>query len=292
MPRCLVGACFLKELSQSVTSFLIRVFLKGAYVLNANFSPIERFKLMSIVDAIPREWRQIIRESTQHSLPSHIGDNVYLKLENSEVTLSKISSKLLYNAFKSKKQIPPTAQIKFQEKFPQLQADWKEIYSFPFTVSIESKIREFQYKILNNIVFTNEKLFRLKMTDSPLCAFCNRETESVEHLFFYCDVTMTFWEVLCSWLDKYKIKLQPFTIMDILFGVFKMGDDFNILNHVILAAKLYIYKCKLKIVHPSLRVYKAKMKSIYQVEKTIASRRNKLRKHFKKWEKLLPYVSS
>ena len=40
------------------------VFLKGANVLNANFSPIERFKLMSIVDAIPREWRQIIREST------------------------------------------------------------------------------------------------------------------------------------------------------------------------------------------------------------------------------------
>ena len=145
---------------------------------------------------------------------------------------------------------------------------------------------------MNIIVFTNEKLFRLKMTDLPLCTFCNQETESLEHLFFYCDVTMTFWEVLCSWLDKYKIKLQPFTIMDILFGVFKMGDDFNILNHVILAAKLYICKCKLKIVYPSLRVYKAKMKSIYQVEKAIASRRNKLQKHFKKWEKLLPYVSS
>ena len=199
------------------------------------------------------------------------------------MALSKVSSKLLYNAFKSKKQVPPTAQKKFQEKFPQLQADWKEIYSLPFTVSIETKIREFEYKILKNIVFTNEKLFRLKLTDSSLCAFCNRETESVEHLFFYCDVTMTFWKALCSWLGKYKIKLQPFTIMDILFGVFKMGGDFDILNHVMLAAKLYIYKCKMNTVHPSLRVYKAKIKAIYQVEKTI--RRNKLKKHFKKWEK-------
>ena len=117
------------------------VFLKGANVLNANFSLKERFKLMSTIDAIAREWRQIIRESTQHSLPSHIGDNVYLKLENSKVTLSKVSSKLLYNAFKSKKQIPPTAQMKFQEKFPQLQADWREIYSLPFTVSIEYNIK-------------------------------------------------------------------------------------------------------------------------------------------------------
>ena len=60
--------------------------------------------------------------------------------------------------------------------------------------------------------------------------------------------------------------------MDILFGVFNMGDDFNILNHVILASKLYFYKCKLNIVHPSLRVYKAKIKAaVYQVEKPIAS---------------------
>ena len=92
-------------------------------------------------------------------------------------------------------------------------------------------------------MFTNEKLLMLKMTDSPLYAFWKRETESVEHLFFYCDVTITFWQALCYWLSKYKINLLPFTMMDILFGVFKLGEDFNIVSHVILAAKLYIYKC-------------------------------------------------
>ena len=30
----------------------------------------------------------------------------------------------------------------------------KEIYSLPFRVTIETKIREFQYKLLDNIVFT------------------------------------------------------------------------------------------------------------------------------------------
>ena len=33
------------------------IFLKGVKVLNANLSPIEYFSLMSIVDAIPLEWR-------------------------------------------------------------------------------------------------------------------------------------------------------------------------------------------------------------------------------------------
>ena len=61
---------------------------------------------MSLVD-VPREWRQFIRQSTQH-LPSR----------NSEVALSKVMSKLLYNAqFKSKKQDPPTAQKCLRRNF-------------------------------------------------------------------------------------------------------------------------------------------------------------------------------
>ena len=195
------------------------IFLQGIKELNANLSPIEHFKLMSIVDAIPHEWRQIIRQSTQH-LPPHVDDTIYLRLDNSEVALSKVSSKWLYNAFKSKKQVLPTAQKKFKEKFPQFPFDWKKIYSLPFTDTIETKIREFQYKVLNNIVFTNEKLFRLKMKDSPSCTFCKREVESFEHLFFYCDVTKTFWEALCSWLGECKVKFQPFTLMDIFFWSF------------------------------------------------------------------------
>ena len=57
------------------------------------------------------------------------------------------------------------------EKLPELHVSWKEIYSLPLVVTIETKIREFQYKISNNIVFTNEKLFRLKMIDSPFVCF-------------------------------------------------------------------------------------------------------------------------
>ena len=129
------------------------------------------------------------------------------------------------------------------------------------------------------------------MTDSPLCAFCKREVESFEHLFFLCDVTRTLWEALCSWLGECVVKFQPFTMTDIFFGVFNTEDDFILLNHLILTAKFYIYKCKLNIVNPSLRVYKAKIRDVYQVEKTIATKQNKLTRHFQKWEKLLPHVS-
>ena len=35
-------------------------------------------------------------------------------------------------------------------------------------------------------------IFRFKMIDSPLCAFCQTEVESPEHLFFHCNVTKSF----------------------------------------------------------------------------------------------------
>lgn len=69
--------------------------------------------------------------------------------------LAKITSKSLYSAFKSK-----SLQLHIKssgKKFPQFPFDWKRIYSLPFTIT-KTKIREFQYKVLNNIVFTNKRL--------------------------------------------------------------------------------------------------------------------------------------
>ena len=105
------------------------------------------------------------------------------------------------------------------------------------------------------------------MTDSPLCTFCKHEIESFEHLFFNCSVTRTFWEAFCSWLGECNVKHQSFTLTDIFFGVFNVGEDFIILNHMILIAKFCIYKCKLNSVNPSLRVCNAKIWEIFCVEK-------------------------
>ena len=128
------------------------------------------------------------------------------------------------------------------------------------------------------------------MSDSPLCTFCKQEVESFEHIFFYCNVTKAFWEAFCSWLGECQVNFQTFTIMDIFFGVFNAEEDFIILNHLILTTKFYIHKGKLNSKNPFIRVYKAKIREIYQVEMKIAAKRNKLAKHFQKWDKLLPHI--
>ena len=64
--------------------------------------------------------------------------------------------------------------------------DWQKIYLLPFKTTLDTKLREFQYKILNRILYTNKILFEFKKVDSPLYEFCEKELETIEHLFFHC----------------------------------------------------------------------------------------------------------
>ena len=122
------------------------------------------------------------------------------------------------------------------------------------------------------------------MIDSPLCTFCKTEIESPEHLFFFCDITKKFWQMFSSWLSEQNIVIPSITIEKIIFGLFDITEDYIILNHLILLAKFYIYKCKLNITYPSLKVFLAKIKATYQIE--INSQ------HItKKWSKVLPCLT-
>ena len=143
---------------------------------------------MKVINSIPNDWKLIIKQSQQHVCPPS-NDTIQINIESTAVDVLKAKSKMLYNESKSKKQMVPSAQNKIKLKFPDFSLAWKEIYSLPFTVPQDTKTREFQYTLLNNIIFTNEKLFRFKMIDSPLCTFCQTEDESPEHLFFHCNVT-------------------------------------------------------------------------------------------------------
>ena len=70
------------------------------------------------------------------------------------IDLASISSKMVYKEFRSLKEILPTAQAKFKDKYPELSIDWKKIYPLAFSVTLDTNLRVFQYKLLNRIVWS------------------------------------------------------------------------------------------------------------------------------------------
>ena len=64
-----------------------------------------------------------------------------------------------------------------QETFGVQEDEWSQIYLMPFKCTIEVKMRVFQFKVSHKILFTNDRLYKIKVTDSLTCTFCQAEIE-------------------------------------------------------------------------------------------------------------------
>ena len=62
----------------------------------------------------------------------------------------------------------PTCQIYFEKMFLRKSIKWDEIYLLTRNVTYNTYLRCYQYKILNNILYLNNKLYTFNLTNSPL----------------------------------------------------------------------------------------------------------------------------
>ena len=73
----------------------------------------------------------------------------------------KLGSRELYQIQICEKYKKPTSQLYYEGYFSNFDFEWKSIYLLPRMVTVDTKLRVFQYKILNNILFVNKMLFKL-----------------------------------------------------------------------------------------------------------------------------------
>ena len=110
---------------------------------NVSFTPKEKFQLMAIIDTIPTQWRHHLKICNNYQLNnSSVSSSAQLHLNGHNICLDKAISKNIYKEVRSKVEIIPTAQLKYSEKYD-YQLDWKEMYCIPFTVTVDSRSREF-----------------------------------------------------------------------------------------------------------------------------------------------------
>ena len=160
----------------------------------------------------------------------------------------------------------------------------------PRLTTIESSLRSFQYKILNNILYLNDRLYTFKAVPSPLCSLCKLEDESLGHLFCQCIETRKLWHQLQTWFPGPK-KLPDLEPQPILLGMWRESNsDYTLINHIILLFKRYIYLSKNHQNSLHLRGFTAFIKNIETIEQHIARNRGKLDFHYSKWNALLNLI--
>ena len=122
----------------------------------------------------------------------------------------------------------------------------------------------FQYKIIYRLTGTNSLLYKMKLTDSQLCNFCNIKEETIYHLFVRCENTSKFWKTIRTWLmEKGNINLDISPSI-LFFGNWYLEQGQSINNIIsIFHSKQYIFKCSKKKQELNMLQYQNYMIKIY-----------------------------
>ena len=115
----------------------------------------------------------------------------------------------------------------------------------PSITTVDTYLLSFQYKILNNILFLNKKLFVFWIKNTPLCSFCNKEEETLLYIFSECTSNdLPLATVKNSSLKQIGFN-STYTPQTALLWLFS-NDTINGEPRYLLTFKVYVYNSKEK----------------------------------------------
>ena len=152
-----------------------------------------------------------------------------------------------------------------------------------------NKFRSFQYRMLHRSIVTNKMLYIWKVVESPKCSFCKTEIETMIHLFVNCVKVQELWNHIKTVVEhRFRMRMELNAENLIMNTVH--NNPSNIANFICLVVKQYIYRqrCHKK----SLNVYEieSRILQLERLEKYIAIRNNKIKKHQIKWSSTFPEI--
>ena len=274
------GICTTADLADENGSFIPWEMVSLEFSLEL----VEFLHWHEILRCVPTQWKQKMHSDTFSLDKDHLyTESIKISFSNNAVPVLDTSTKSIYSSLVQSKFKPPTSKQYFIRKFDTPGDSWKNIYSLPSKVAMESKTQIFQYKILNNILYLSHWMFHMKIVSSHLCSFCGESLETGGHSFLRCRYASTLWLEVKQWLQPSMI-LPNLTEKLIFLGFLDNQSNSVIINHLILLFKKFLYESrenKFKVNVTSFQFY---VSYIYEIENKIAKKLGKIETHLCKWQ--------
>ena len=245
------------------------------------FNAIDVLKWYGLISAIPKQWRDMI---SNNGLKKPENLEYGIVLIKGFTPLNKIVSRNVYQWYVEKESTESISQHRFKRIFDLSDEKCADLFLLPFKVTLDTKLRWFQYRVTHNILPTNVWLKKIGITDNDLCTFCQDEKETITHLFVECNKVNDFWQQV---QNKWSI-MSNLDMFSKCYGVMDSdNENFMVINHIIFMVKRYIYKCRVDHANLSFNAFLRLMDSIINLEYFCAQRKGSLDIHFKKWNDFL-----
>lgn len=170
---------------------------------------------------------------------------------------------------------------------------WKKIYTLAKYLTRDTKLVEFQFKIIHRVYATDSYVAKFDETVNEICVKCDK-VNNIPHFFVDCIKVQQFWLDFKRLIKNIEGNFIDLKTIDIIFGI-NRTNTFRI-NFLVLHAKWWIHvnrEQEQNILFPPFLFY---IKKIMFIEKQIASSRQSLafyNLHFNVIEKLFennPFV--
>ena len=115
-----------------------------------------RFEYMLLIQAISRSWKTSINDFPEYLNNLIIQDQDLIKSQQI-CCASRLTCKEIYDTLMANNLPIPSFQQYYNTLFSDTKTDWKSIYILPSIVSLETKVRIFQKKLLNNTFYLKKK---------------------------------------------------------------------------------------------------------------------------------------
>ena len=266
------GIVFICDLLDDNGHLLSFADLRAKYNIHTNF-----IEYGGVVRLVKAAYRDLLTINSNVPFP-------FVPFNFQALLSDKKGSRRLYNSFTQAKTVTRKFVNKWERQLEiRFELDvWSRIFIVPFTCTLDSKLRWFQFRLIHRVLGTNLFLCKIHKLETNVCTFCKSEEETLIHLFCNCKFVLSFWSSVID-LIKNKTKIQ--LVIDnplLLFGVTDTRHE--CLNLILLLARFHIYKMKMNSRRPSLEILKEDIKRNYCCEKYLASINGAYPKFRSKWQ--------
>ena len=198
----------------------------------------------SVLSAIPKEWKKIIKEDG--NVNNYVIFNDYfVMIEDVRKKLQELTTKEVYWHLLKKICKRPTSENSWEEEtglnFDE--KEWESIYTNVLKTTRDTKLISFHFKITHRILACKRNLYRWKIKLDNICDLCQNEIDSIEHHLLACPQILPFWDSFFHWWKTTMKMSFPVDTYEVIFGIPNPNNDVTImqLNYMLLQATYYIY---------------------------------------------------
>ena len=246
----------------------------------------------ALISVIPRQWKLTVKSMKIPKEAISNQEQPFIMCNNRLLALSIVTNRDVYWKLVTNKKIKPICATAWSNRYDIEANSWKDAFRYFATIK-DTRMKAFQFKILNNLLPCNLYLKRIGKSDTDKCPACN-VLDDLSHYLVHCPETSSVWNQVTRWWKEVTGEEVILSERDILLGLAPRTSTLVMqsqLNDIITAIKWNIHANKQLSLDTCLYQILCTIRNMINIQGMIATKNEKGANHERTWGIILDHLT-